>query len=82
MAKRYKFEKAYTHIVRDPKSGLVTGHVDYPAGHEGLIKEEHFEGAHAAGAGSVIEGSENASEQAGGESEAQNQVRAAGSSHK
>jgi hypothetical protein len=56
MAKRYKFEKAYTHIVRDSKSGLVTGHVHYPEGHEGLIKEEHAEGAEAARAGSVVAG--------------------------
>lgn len=56
MAQRYKFEKAYTYIVRDPKSGLVTGHVDYPKGHEGLLKDEHVEGANAAKAGSVITG--------------------------
>jgi hypothetical protein len=42
MAKQYKFERDYTHIVRDPKSGAVTGHVAYPAGHEGLVKDEHI----------------------------------------
>jgi hypothetical protein len=47
MAKQYKFEKDYTHIVRDPKSGAVTGHVAYPAGHEGLVKDDHIEGAEA-----------------------------------
>jgi hypothetical protein len=48
MAKQYKFERDYTHIVRDPKSGAVTGHVAYPAGHEGLVKDDHIEGAEAA----------------------------------
>jgi hypothetical protein len=60
MANRYRFEKDYTHIVRDPKTGLVTGHVDYKAGHEGLLKDEHMEGADAASAGAVINGSEGA----------------------
>jgi hypothetical protein len=61
MANRYRFEKDYTHIVRDPKTGLVTGHVDYKAGHEGLVKDEHVEGADAAGAGAVTQsGSEGA----------------------
>jgi hypothetical protein len=55
MANRYRFEKDYTHIVRDPKTGLVTGHVDYKAGHEGLLKDEHVEGADAAGAGAVTQ---------------------------
>ena len=54
MAKRYRFEKDYTHMVRDPKSGVLTGHVHYPAGHEGLLKDEHVEGADAAEAGSVV----------------------------
>jgi hypothetical protein len=51
MAKQYKFERDYTHIVRDPKSGAVTGHVAYPAGHEGLVKDDHIEGAEAAKSG-------------------------------
>lgn len=60
MANRYRFEKDYTHIVRDPKTGLVTGHVDYKAGHEGLLKDEHIKGADASGAGAVTNGSEGA----------------------
>lgn len=60
MAKRYRFERDYTHIVRDPKTGLVTGHVDYKAGHEGTVKDEHIEGADAANAGALSTGSEGA----------------------
>lgn len=56
MAQRYRFEKDHTHIVRDPKTGLVTGHVAYKAGHEALLKDEHIESANAAGAGSVQTG--------------------------
>jgi hypothetical protein len=47
MAKQYKFEEDYTHMVRDPKSGAVTGHVVYQAGYEGLVKDDHIEGAEA-----------------------------------
>lgn len=60
MAKRYRFERDYTHIVRDPKTGLVTGHVDYKAGHEGMVKDEHIEGAGAVNAGALSTGSEGA----------------------
>jgi hypothetical protein len=60
MARRYRFEKDYTHIVRDPETGLVTGHVDYKAGHEGMVKDEHIEGANAVSAGAVTTGSEGA----------------------
>lgn len=56
MAKRYRFEKDYTHVVRDPKSGHTMSMIDYKAGYEGLLKDEHVEGAEAAKAGSVVTG--------------------------
>ena len=71
MAKRYRFEKDYTHMVRDPKTGLLTGHVSYPAGHEGLLKDEHIEGADAAQAGSVIEEDGNGDKSSSRKSKAQ-----------
>lgn len=82
MARRYKFHKPHTHIVRNPKSGLVTAHVHYPEGHEGLIPDAHYEGAHALGAGTVIRGKDDGGKSASGKSEAKNQVRAARRSDK
>lgn len=49
MARRVRFTAAYTVNVRNARGNLIAL-VEYPEGFEGLIPQDHFEKASAAGA--------------------------------